>query len=120
MTAKPITFQQLLHEGEDYLGQEVAVRGFLYRQNEQLILAEQPNLKSCCIGNKKNQLLISGMFPEEFSSFAQLIQGQLIKNHSSYMLVEAFSVQEEASFVPIFAVIGIFFILYFVKIIKKD
>lgn len=40
----------------DYKDQEVEVRGFLYRSEEgRLVLADEPNLKSCCIGTAKNQ-----------------------------------------------------------------
>ena len=40
---------------EEFLDQVIAVRGFLYRsENGKWVLADTPNLKSCCIGNTKN------------------------------------------------------------------
>ncbi len=38
----------------------VAIRGFLYKNDAGWILADNPQLKSCCIGKLENQILIIG------------------------------------------------------------
>lgn len=49
-----IEFSDLIHS--DFQGKEVIIRGFLYRHpSGRLILAPQPNLKSCCVGAAKSQ-----------------------------------------------------------------
>lgn len=52
--------------------QKVAIKGFLYKSDSHdIILAAEPNLKSCCIGNstKRNrQIIVIGDIPPSFLS----------------------------------------------------
>lgn len=69
-------------EFSDLNGQLVAIRGFLYESSEsQVILAAEPNLKSCCVGNaskRQKQLLIHGNIHPTTSNSAITLQGNLI------------------------------------------
>ena len=60
-----VTFYQLSEWIETHpLPGHIEIRGFLYKTNsEALILAEEPNLKSCCVSHIKNrekQIIIKG------------------------------------------------------------
>jgi hypothetical protein len=57
-------------------GELIRIRGFLYRSPENmLILADQPNLKSCCVGKLKHQIIISGNIGTELPLGAVTIEG---------------------------------------------
>jgi hypothetical protein len=62
---------------EKYGGQEVHTRGFLYPLNEnESILALQPNLRSCCVVDKKNKhanLLVKGQLEVDSNSLVELV-----------------------------------------------
>ncbi len=66
MQAELLTVQldQLETIAKESPHQKIKTRGFLYQnQNGQLVLASQPNLKSCCVGipsNVQRQLFIQG------------------------------------------------------------
>lgn len=63
----PLVFTDL-ENGDLYLkslqGKEIEIRGFLYqREDGKLILASQPNLRSCCVGTKskiQQQIIVEG------------------------------------------------------------
>jgi hypothetical protein len=72
-----ITFEQL----RDYSGtQPIQIRGFLYPTSFQtIVLAPQPDLKSCCIGNflsDQQQITLKGIQDISHSQ-ATLVQGIL-------------------------------------------
>jgi hypothetical protein len=57
-----ITFNDL-NKHHTFEGKAVEIKGFLYKGNEGMILSNEPNLKTCCVGskNKRNkQILILG------------------------------------------------------------
>lgn len=43
-------------------GQRVLVKGFLYHDGKKWILAEEPNLKQCCIKKCEHQIIVEGDF----------------------------------------------------------
>lgn len=77
------TFQTLdfylLKNDVSYLeNQKVRIRGFLFKKANQWVLAEEPNLKTCCIGSKEKadrQLLLDGMFDENFINHVIEVEG---------------------------------------------
>ena len=63
--------------------QLITIRGFLYESPEsQLILAAEPNLKTCCVGSaskRQKQLLVTGdIAPALTRSSAVTLQGNLV------------------------------------------
>ena len=60
-------------------GQEVRVRGFLYRDQEgRYVLAAEPNLRSCCMGHAaKPHLYLQGAFPAPLPVQLVEVQGVL-------------------------------------------
>lgn len=67
-------------------GQEVIIRGFLYKDSEgNLLLANEPGLKSCCIGSKANlpkQIVVLGKLPTILPKTAVSLKGELFFNSS--------------------------------------
>jgi hypothetical protein len=61
--------------------QEDLVRGFVYKKEDgSWILAEEPNLKSCCIGSEKNldkQIALKGDFSNVLPHRAVTVSGKL-------------------------------------------
>lgn len=59
----PLTFFNL-KDAANLDGQLITIRGFLYESSEsQMILAAEPNLKTCCVGStsqQQRQLLVTG------------------------------------------------------------
>lgn len=77
MGGELVTFEDL--QGKDR--QEVELRGFLYRSPDgRVILANEPNLKTCCVGSSRkisSQLVVKGDFPSNLPSTAVTMQGHL-------------------------------------------
>lgn len=71
----------------DYEGQNMTLRGFIYQTEEgRSILATEPHLKSCCIGNpslSKPQVELIGHLPNHSSNRAETVQGRLIVTPAS-------------------------------------
>lgn len=67
---------------KDLSGQEVEVRGFVYESKQgKVVLASQPNLKSCCVGSTKkirNQIVLLGDLPEIPLQRAVTVQGYFV------------------------------------------
>lgn len=114
-------------EAVDYNNQFVNVRGFLYHHSSgELILASQPNLKSCCVGSQQlvsQQILVHGnMHPEAQAVTLQGTfkidpqyneQGQIV---SLYRLENAVKLTSDHSLLfPILALLAIGFILFMRK-----
>lgn len=79
--------------------QEIKIRGFLYQQeNGLLILAAEPNLKSCCVGNinkKDRQIIVEGSIVP--NSKAVMLQGLFKNDPQGYNLLNASLVKENGS-----------------------
>ncbi len=53
------------------------LRGYLYRDSEgNVVLADVPNLKSCCLGNV-SKVYVSGSFPEKLPAQMSTVKGTL-------------------------------------------
>jgi hypothetical protein len=65
-----------------YNNQEVQVRGFLYKTNdERLIIASTPDLKSCCIGSESKlsqQIFVKGSWDNIPNNQAVTLQGHFL------------------------------------------
>lgn len=80
---------------------EVTLRGFLYRtQAGDLVLAAEPNLKSCCVGAQhqvKRQIIVEGNMDDPKAGQVYVLQGILTVDPitSSYLLRESYQIQSQ-------------------------
>ena len=83
---------------------EVTLRGFLYRtQAGDLVLAAEPNLKSCCVGAQhkvKKQIFVEGHIENPIAGQVYVLQGIFTVDPitGSYLLREAARVHSQADF----------------------
>lgn len=81
-----VRFQDLAAR-TDLDGQEIEIKGFLYQREDGLrVLANEPGLKSCCVGSLKfreKQLLIAGDLDAPNSHFPVTLQGKAVRNMRS-------------------------------------
>ena len=122
--------QELTPDAHD----QVTIRGFLYRsQDGKWILAQEPALKSCCIGSKKNvmeQVYINGFEPEITSKNVSEVQGKLIVDPQydqdgiliQYYTLENGKILESDSISPLlmggFLMAAVFVILFLSKLYR--
>ena len=96
-----VTFELLMESDPGKFQQtEIAIRGFLYQSNGQLILAAEPNLKSCCVANPtsiKRQIVVVGPdFNSVNTLFAVLLQGVLtVDTQNHFILINANIVEQK-------------------------
>jgi formylglycine-generating enzyme required for sulfatase activity len=98
-----VRFDQLRKLGSTYDHREIRIRGFLYQSTKgEWILAEEPNLKTCCIGspNKAHaQIHLNKGFEGVVSSLPVLIKGTFFTlvsgNASGYRIEKAEVIFEE-------------------------
>lgn len=83
LAVTPIGFHQLAQMDTP---QEVQIRGFLYRADDgRWVLAEEPNLKSCCIGashNAERQVVLNTDYVEAPLGFVVTVEGNLLRSRS--------------------------------------
>jgi len=102
-TPKLLNFYELPEFANTSLhADEVQIRGFLYvSKNDALVLAAEPNLRSCCVGKremKNKQLIVSGDIKKDvIDGSAVLLQGRFVADRDGYRLENA-SVVEEKGF----------------------
>lgn len=114
----PLRFAQLT---EVQTPQEVQVRGFLYRtSDERWILAEESQLKSCCVGAphlKDRQVTLLGDHFDAPIGFAVTVEGTLIHDQSFFSLKNPrlISSNYRIPFALAFLGIGGIFIIYLRK-----
>lgn len=76
-----------LVKDEKLLGESVTIRGFLYQSTDgEWILADQPNLKTCCVGKKVGQIFLDGDFSEIPTYKPVSITGTLTLKNDLYHL----------------------------------
>lgn len=83
-------------------GEEVVLRGFLYKkENGEWILADEPSLKTCCVGadhTADRQVILEGKFQEAYLHRAVTLKGIWNKQIDSYHLMKAEFVEHTSSF----------------------
>jgi len=90
--------------------EEVEMRGFLYRDTEgRVILAKEPNLRSCCVHKVRDPVLVYGDLPEKLPTGAVTLKGKV--NQDKSILNEAAIMQAEKSAVLAVIFIGAFLLL---------
>lgn len=124
-----LSFQEIKNhfDSSAYDHQRVAVRGFYYQtESGEQLLAEQPNLKSCCVGSKKKekeQIRLIGEISPPSKARAITVEGDFSFNrdskqitlNNSIILADAHS--SPSSFLC--AAIAIFLFLTTAVLIKK-
>ena len=94
-----------LHEWKD--GFPVRVRGFLYRaENSQVILAGEPNLKTCCVASpsKRNEQLVIESYEEEPPKHTVVVlEGSLHRDGEVFRLKNARRIENSGSWLWISA-----------------
>lgn len=82
-----LTFENFpLTENEEKIHQkEICIIGFLYQDNENWILADEPNLPSCCLikKNRKKQILLSKKFDPSWDRQSVIVSGIFLFNAES-------------------------------------
>lgn len=95
-----LSFHQVKTEDmKSFEGRQIYIRGFLYEtENGALILAGEPNLKSCCVGshhNVANQITIQGDLQP--SVLAVTVEGTFKITESGYTLEHVKLLSKEKS-----------------------
>lgn len=82
----PLGFDQLAQK--DFDRQEIEIRGFLYQATDgRWLLAEEPNLKTCCVGashQATRQVTLHGEGDSFPIGFAVTVQG-ILHHHPRYL-----------------------------------
>lgn len=81
------SFQELSKPG--LVNQEIALRGFLYFNQDHWILAAESNLKSCCVGTiqkSNSQIILDSNLDRPPASKVVLIQGTLLFENGLFYL----------------------------------
>ncbi len=81
-------------------GKRVRLTGFLYKKEDQWVLAAVPNLKTCCVAHvnkKKEQLLVSGEIKDTLPGHAVTLEGYFRHQDGSCHLHQATQIEKESS-----------------------
>lgn len=116
--ATTLSIHDLEAQAKSLQGQQVLIRGFLYSGNQKIILASEPNLKSCCVGaeNKRSmQLVVLGDIAS-IPKTAVTLEGTLSSDGLNYRLENAVIVKDGFSVKPVLlsasVLFGLFFLFY--------
>lgn len=94
---------------------EVELKGFLFQASDgRWILADTPNLKTCCIG-KSDQLTLLGDFSDQTINAPLTVKGTLVEKN---ILSEVTVIHEKNGF-PFITILIVLFGLFFIKKIYK-
>lgn len=99
------SFQDLPKESTEH----VQIRGFLYQAPDgNIVLAAEPNLRSCCIGSKPH-IMVDGLLTIPKTGNAVLLEGDLIvEAHHHYRLHNARPINQTHDYLSIcISLIGI-------------
>ena len=100
---------------------KVQVRGFLYQTDTQKwYLAEEPNIKSCCIGStklKNKQLLLNQEFTQKDLHKAKTLEGILRQKENVFFLEDIVEVHQASIWKITFACILLCTLLIIYKIV---
>lgn len=98
----PLSFQEFHKWQPD---QEVVIRGFLYNKEDQWILADQPNLKSCCVATLDNQIYLSESLEVASLDNAITVQGRLKVDSNNLYHLENVKILNDKRSWPIFSIL---------------
>lgn len=126
-----ISFQQLILSSDslpEKLDQkEIIIRGFLYKTQEQLILAAEPNLKSCCLTNPavvKTKLIVIGIPFETANEISAVTLKGIFKINSQghYALENTIIVENSINPIHLISIIIIIILIYclYARFKKKE
>ena len=100
--------------------EKIQIRGFLYQTDKhKWYLAEEPNIKSCCIGSKilKNkQLLLNQEFAQKDLHKAKTLEGILRQKENVFFLEDIIEVHQASIWKITFAIVLLFILLIVYRI----
>lgn len=100
-------------EDKQLAGNLIEIRGFLYESKYGLILASEPNLKSCCVGGasrREKQLLVENFIDvPRNSAIAVTLKGTLLvdRNHEFPFRLKNVETVEDAGYGKLMLFLGI-------------
>lgn len=95
-----------------YENQRVRMRGFLYRaSDDRLILASQPDLKSCCVGKQKEHVIVEGHLEPQRN--AVLVEGIFVIE-GNFILKEVHLVESKINWIFWMLIVFSFVVIYMI------
>ncbi len=105
-----LTFDDLADEGKisSAQGSQVTMRGFLYAKEEGVwILAATPNLKSCCLGKAKQQVMVPGDFADVSNQAVVELEGMFSYEPPFYRINNASLAHSQESGFPLVTILAV-------------
>lgn len=96
--SQTLPLSTFLESPETWEGSNITLRGFLYQKEGKNILTLEPNIPSCCLEKKPFITLHGNSPPHSISSKIVLVQGQMVKDSSGWIMHSASIVEESFSF----------------------
>lgn len=116
-------FPELHQHFENFHQKQIRIRGFLYRAEDgRLILAEHPNLKSCCVASQKNlksQLIVTGNVSPPTYGQAVFLEGKLVAKGDAFILENATEITKDRSLMPLIFSLALFITYFIFRVAKK-
>jgi hypothetical protein len=83
-----LTLQEV--SNPELIDKQVEMRGFLHESPEgELVLSTQPDVRSCCEGEKHPRVVVKGDINKPSKAKAVTVQGKLTKNNDHYEIRNA-------------------------------